>query len=77
MSTKFANIFRTYVQRSFEAASIAFVADPSANNWYDLEVAMWAYQHVCQLKAEMLEAAALERLSKIAEFAKGNANFGE
>lgn len=72
-----AGAFREYVKGNFEIAAQAFAADPSANHWTDLKIAMWAWQHVHQMTPPVLLDAAHEHLSAVAEFGKGDRNFGE
>ncbi len=72
-----AGAFREYVKSNFEIAAQLFAAKPGANEWEDLKIAMWAWQHVHQMAPNQLLDAAHEHLSAIAEFSKGDRNFGE
>lgn len=71
------NAFKTYVEDAYDAAANAFRVDPSANNWLDLKVAMWAWQHVHQMPDSRLSDAAHKHLMYIAEHAKGDRDFSE
>lgn len=75
-STRKALAFRLYVEQAFEAAAQDFKENPSANNWLDLKVAMWAWQHV-QGMTETLQDAAHIHLCEVASRAKGDFNFSE
>ncbi|CAB4194416.1 hypothetical protein UFOVP1254_49 [uncultured Caudovirales phage] len=69
--------FREYVRDAFNLAAQAFSVDPSANNWNDLKIAMWAWRHVKPMNAAVLSDAAHEHLIAIAEFGKGDRDFSE
>jgi hypothetical protein len=83
-STRKALVFRQYVEQAFEAAAQDFKDDPSANNWLDLKVAMWAWQHVHGIERpgvgkedslRCLNDAAHTYLRGVAARAKGDNNF--
>lgn len=71
------SLFRQYVQQCFSIAANAFAADPNADNWTDLKVAMWAWQHVQHMSNDVLNDAAHEYLMGVATRSKGDSNFLE